>query len=315
VQVPALQNSWVIYGSGYGRARYWRDAWGQVHLSGLVKSGSLPNVIHTLPVPSRPSVGRYVIVTISDAGISRVDVEPNGQIDAIAGGTGYFSLDGAVIHAEEYEYVAPTLLNSWANFGTGYNDVGYWRNPQNGTVRIRGMVKNGTPGASSVVFTLPASHYPGDYNYIFVTISNSALGRVDIQTDGDVVAVSGNTAWLSLDRVNIPTDISVWSSPTLLNSWVNYGGSQAPCRYWKDECGVVHLSGLIKNGTAGANAFVLPEGYRPAERLIFETISLNGSAVELATGINILAAGDVLVGATSGTAWLTLDGISFVAMQ
>ena len=54
-----------------------------------------------------------------------------------------------------------------------------------------------------------------------------------------------------------------WNAPSLINSWVNYGGAYDTAGYYIDPYGVVHLKGALKTGTSGTVAFVLPTGYRP----------------------------------------------------
>lgn len=59
-------------------------------------------------------------------------------------------------------WVAPTLLNSWANFGSTFMVAGYRRSPQN-LVTVRGLVKHEgslTIGGTSVIFTLPEGFRP-----------------------------------------------------------------------------------------------------------------------------------------------------------
>lgn len=93
-------------------------------------------------------------------------------------------------------WTAPTLLNSWVNYGTGGNAAGYWKDAS-GWVHLRGLVKSGTPGASSVIFTLPSGSRPTTDDHFFATASNAAYGTCWIQLDGDVIAASGSGTWFS----------------------------------------------------------------------------------------------------------------------
>lgn len=56
-----------------------------------------------------------------------------------------------------------------------------------------------------------------------------------------------------------------WIAPTLLNSWVEFGGSAETTAYTRDVMGFGRLKGLIKSGvtTNGITAFLLPVGFRP----------------------------------------------------
>jgi hypothetical protein len=102
---------------------------------------------------------------------------------------------------------------------------------------------------------------------------------------------------------------SVWIAPTLTNGWVNFGGSEATAGYYKDQFGVVHLKGTIKDGSFLSAAFTLPAGYRPSQSRNFGTVS-NG-----AFGfISIASTGPVIPGVGS-TAYISLDGLYFLAEQ
>lgn len=67
-------------------------------------------------------------------------------------------------------------------------------------------------------------------------------------------------------------------APTLLNSWVDLGGTSRAAGYYVDALGIVHLEGSIQTGTAvaGTQLFQLPEGLRPSERLYFIVNSSSG---------------------------------------
>lgn len=96
-------------------------------------------------------------------------------------------------------------------------------------------------------------------------------------------------------------------TPTLLNSWVNFGSGTTDAGYWKDQFGIVHLTGFIASGTITAAAFQLPEGYRPALAHRFPANS-NGAYAQL----RIDTTGDV-VPATGSNVSFSLDGITFRA--
>lgn len=95
------------------------------------------------------------------------------------------------------------------------------------------------------------------------------------------------------------------TAPTLLNSWVDYGGALLVSGYYKDAFGIVHLQGTIKSGTIGLSAFTLPAGYRPSAGLNF-SVDSNGAFGELA----VLANGNV-VPSVGSNAYVALDGITF----
>lgn len=90
----------------------------------------------------------------------------------------------------------PAFVNSWVNYGGGYNNAGYFKDAF-GLVRLRGLIMNGTVG--SACFVLPIGYKPAA-RVLFAAISNSAIGRVDVLTTGEVVPTSPSVnAWVSLE--------------------------------------------------------------------------------------------------------------------
>lgn len=92
----------------------------------------------------------------------------------------------------------PPFTNSWVNFGSGTGFAGFWKDPF-GIVHLQGAIKSGTLTASA--FTLPVGSRPG-FQCNFPTISNSALGYVHVESNGQVVPQSGSSVWFSLDGLS-----------------------------------------------------------------------------------------------------------------
>jgi ribose 5-phosphate isomerase RpiB len=108
------------------------------------------------------------------------------------------------------------------------------------------------------------------------------------------------------------TTLPSWTAPILLNSWVNYGGSNAAAGYYKDSLNRAQLRGFIKSGTVGAIIFNLSAGYRPSVNMNFGALSSNGSLI--LAYIEVYTSGDVVL-VSGGNTYLSLDGISFRAQQ
>ena len=108
---------------------------------------------------------------------------------------------------------------------------------------------------------------------------------------------------------------SAFVAPTLLNSWVNYGGTAATVAYYKDPNQIVHIEGVVKSGTttAGTSIFVLPAGFRPLLNHTFAQLSYNGATAGFA-GITVSQNGTVAVETTTGNTFLSID-CSFKAEQ
>lgn len=95
------------------------------------------------------------------------------------------------------KFIAPTLLNSWVDFGLGRNPAGYYRDSFS-RVYLRGMIKSGTVGAAA--FTLPAGYRPANHE-IFSVVSNDLFGAVNVFSDGNVQPTVGNNTYFSLDGI------------------------------------------------------------------------------------------------------------------
>ena len=102
-----------------------------------------------------------------------------------------------------------------------------------------------------------------------------------------------------------------WQSVTFENSWVDFNSAtHATAQYYKDQFNIVHLKGVVKNGSGiPSTIFTLPADYRPDDGIVhsFAVVSV-GAFGE----VYINASGEVIcqVGSTSA---VTLDGISWRA--
>lgn len=142
-----------------------------------------------------------------------------------------------------------------------------------------------------------------------LTLTHNATSLI-LPGGGDIITVAGHTAlFLSLGSGNwrcmAYQGIGAVIAPTLLNSWVNVGGSEMTAGYWKDADGIVHLQGSIRSGTITSAAFTLPAGYRPSAEIDF-AVSSYGAFGE----VSILANGNVIPQVGSNINF-GLDGISF----
>jgi len=94
---------------------------------------------------------------------------------------------------------AATLLNGWLNYGDIWEPAGYRR--MNGQVYLRGLVKLGTVGAYTPIFTLPYGFRPAGAGH-GPSVENSAFQPYNIHPNGDVCQNTGPPGgWFTL---NIP---------------------------------------------------------------------------------------------------------------
>ena len=128
--------------------------------------------------------------------------------------------------------------------------------------------------------------------------SRRATWRGAIRT-AKLYVTGGTIAGATLSTSTITQES--WTAPTLLNSWVNFGSPFQTARYRKDASGIVHVQGLIKDGTAtdGTTLFTLPAGYRPDAQLIF----MCGQFDNVYGRIDVHADGTVDLGTTGHATW------------
>lgn len=91
---PAFENSWANFAGGHQVAGFYKDAFGRVHLQGLVAGGTIPATIFTLPEGYRPDTIHLFIALEGTGGVGRVDVNADGTVDAIQGNNTVYQLNG-----------------------------------------------------------------------------------------------------------------------------------------------------------------------------------------------------------------------------
>jgi transcription termination factor Rho len=97
----------------------------------------------------------------------------------------------------EQAFIAPTLLNSWTNFGGGYNTAGYYKD-QLGFVHLKGMLTGGV--LNTAAFTLPVGFRPAARN-IYPAMANFLFAVAFVDTNGDVNLFQGSNAFFSIDGI------------------------------------------------------------------------------------------------------------------
>jgi hypothetical protein len=113
------------------------------------------------------------------------------------------------------------------------------------------------------------------------------------------------------------------ASDRFQNNWENRDSAEGynPASYFRDKNGIVHLRGVVQNGTivtgfTDSVIFQLPVGYRPAARELHINIMKKlGSSHSTRGRCDIDNAGNVIarVLADGEHDWFSLDGISFRA--
>lgn len=242
------------------------------------------------------------------------------------------------------DYVVPSALTSYvptsrtvnghplnANVTVTNADLG--AEPALGNPATNGYVLSSTTaGARSWVAQSVGGSYTPPTGTGFVHITSGAqdaaaysLAQADVaglttastptfaglSLSGGLTASAGGTLTGTFAGTGTLTSETV-VAPLLENSWVNFGGVHRTAGYWKDREGLVHLRGVIKNGTTtnGTILFILPVGYRPATTERFPASSEDSVGTRTLTQVAIQSDGAVafLIGANG---YLSLSGISF----
>jgi hypothetical protein len=108
-----------------------------------------------------------------------------------------WGIDSVAVEDCGEAFIAPTLLNSWLDYGSSNDPTGY-RGEAGGRVRIRGCVKSGTVGAGTPVFQLPAAYRPAK-NKSFDIPTDTGRGVLNVLSGGNVEIASGGNGWAYID--------------------------------------------------------------------------------------------------------------------
>lgn len=139
------------------------------------------------------------------------------------------------------------------------------------------------------------------------TKADVGLSNVDNTSD---VNKPVSTAQATAINAKANAELEAFINPTLLNSWVNYDDvSWRHAAYYKDNFGIVRVTGLVKNGTLNQPIMQLPVGYRPSKGLFFAV-----TAVGAFGSVSIDANGNIYHNSGANT-YFSLDGICFRAEQ
>lgn len=99
------------------------------------------------------------------------------------------------------DFVAPTLLNSWVNYGSGYSTAGYYKDKES-VVHLKGFITGGTTTTNTSLFFIPVGYRPAETRVFTVASGNGTFGRVDVTPLGEIRFISGLNTNLSLDGIS-----------------------------------------------------------------------------------------------------------------
>jgi hypothetical protein len=115
------------------------------------------------------------------------------------------TLDADAIATPSWEDLSAFFQNGWTDYGNGFVEAAYYKDPT-GVVHLRGLITAGLNQQNTVIFTLPPTHRPTYGHQIFAVVNGvDTLGRIDIESDGDVVFRGSTNTFLSLDQIQFRT--------------------------------------------------------------------------------------------------------------
>jgi hypothetical protein len=111
---------------------------------------------------------------------------------------------------QQGQWIAPTLLNGWVNFGSTngslHEDAGYFKD-ELGIVHLKGTVMAGA--STTIMFILPAGYRPKAEIMFPVTIHDGNTdnqGRLSIYGDGSIKPYVVSNYWVCLDGISFRTE-------------------------------------------------------------------------------------------------------------
>jgi hypothetical protein len=161
-----------------------------------------------LALESREPSSQSLLLTVLNAAPAKL----NEGLIALADGTNWNPGHGAgpyvyqggawlPLYGATPAFTAPTLENSWVDYGAGAPVAGY-RKDAFGVVELRGNIASGTIGASA--FTLPVGYRPSATLQLPAVSYNGAayvLGVCVISSLGQVYASIGHNNFYSFDGI------------------------------------------------------------------------------------------------------------------
>jgi len=166
--------------------------------------------------PTTPVAGDRFVWYNNDGGNARLRTDVKGDLLTVSkdGNVGIgtnapsakLQVAGGETVLEQEPWQTPALQNDWVRYDNTYNPPSYFKDSV-GIVHLRGLVRTGT--MRTAIFTLPSEYRP-EFRELFATSSaipsatvtnGSGYGRLNINSDGQVIPWEGTNGWISLDGI------------------------------------------------------------------------------------------------------------------
>jgi hypothetical protein len=320
-------NGWTAFGAPYETGRYWKDPEGWVYVQGVFKGGTLGQSMAQLPSQYRPwRVHHFPGLVGPTATGARIDIDTGGNIIAVrtdTGGTNVFcAFSCRFMDSFAYVTASPPRRTEWlpAAPAGGWQPYAATEGPpmihvrEDGFCQTSGILQGGTVAADSLL--LPDNARTG-WQQLFQTPGFNgtvyAIGRIDVsraylkvQAGGTIEAPLDGLHWWNW-KTEAATSPYAWVNYTTQNGWTNYDNNYTFPAAKNDKYGVVHVRGLVKNGTAtsGTQVMALGSNQRPSMRMVYPAGTSAGSG-----RVDVLTDGTIVIMA-GANGFLGLEQIMF----
>jgi hypothetical protein len=166
---PAFVNGWVNYGSGYGNASFRKFPDGKVKCAGLIRAGTIPSTIFTLPPGYRPNQNQIYGSASNDV-FGEMRVNTDGTVATSISNNGWVTLDDIEFDTGTVtNYAVGTRGSNWFAYGgagapptpsfTGEidNDMAVRTSDSEVFKRVAGVWTDQSYKAGSNLTTMPAT--------------------------------------------------------------------------------------------------------------------------------------------------------------
>jgi len=172
----------------------------------LFPTSTVPKIILTEETETAASFAHGEKGEKGDTGLTGVTGNGTGYPTAAAVDTALnaFTARGNVLTAQVGSWVNLTLLNSWFNYGSGwqvarYRRIGDW-------VFLEGLIGSLTNPSNNIIATLPIGFRPAVKTLYYVhTGEPHANGRIDVDPTGSIIRQIGNYNYMSLSGIVFST--------------------------------------------------------------------------------------------------------------
>lgn len=198
--VPTFSNGWTNFGSGWQVASHMQDSNSRVWMQGLIRPGTTADNTLMFAMPSGRLSTEFLHIPSRSSGFSGLAANGTGTLVKGTTPSSFLSVTSMYYPAGAGSWTNMTPLGaSWQAHPSG--SVPAYTKGTDNLVTLKGLVRLGTATAGTVIFTLPAGFRPAE-RILVPNISNQAVGRIDIRTNGQITFELGSNTWFSFDGIS-----------------------------------------------------------------------------------------------------------------